>query len=110
MTFEICEICKTQAENSIEFYPHDIVCSDCEMDMLHQISQSNGNSPYQTKIDSIIYPLKSKYDALNFYPSYYDSEWHVSIRDGAIEYRLYPYHKRQDCLDECRVLNKRHNV
>ena len=51
MNFEICEICKTETDNGIEFYPHDIVCSSCEIDMWHQISQSHGNSPYQSKID-----------------------------------------------------------
>ena len=61
-------------------------------------------------LDSIIDHLKDKYETLNFYPSNYDSQWHVSIRDGAIEYRLYPYHDRQDCIDECRVMNKRHNA
>ena len=62
------------------------------------------------KLSFLISKLKHKYDALNFYPSYYDSKWHVSIRDGAIGYRLYPYHKRQDCIDECREMNKRYNV
>ena len=61
-------------------------------------------------LDSIINPLKDKYETLNFYPSNYDSKWHVSIRDGAIEYRLYFYYKRQDCIDECRVMNKRYNA
>lgn len=63
-----------------------------------------------TKLEIIIYALKKQYDVLNFYPTLYDSQWHVSIRDGAIEYRLYPYHKRQDCIDECREMNKRYNA
>ena len=84
----------------------------CYEDHLHYFENKETGGEYNNDnwLDSIINDLKDKYETLNFYPLYYDSKWHVSIRDGAIEYRLYPYYDREDCIEECRLMNKRHNV
>ena len=61
-------------------------------------------------VDNIILQLQHEYLVLRFYPTYYDKSWHVSIRDGAIEYRLYDYKLRLECVKECRRLNRKYNV
>jgi hypothetical protein len=100
-----------------EDYNHvSCMSGQCYEDHLYYIEdKETGSSKLWKKkndtwLDSIINHLKDKYETLNFYPSNYDSQWHVSIRDCGIVYRLYPYHKRQDCIDECREMNKRHNA
>jgi hypothetical protein len=60
--------------------------------------------------DRLIAELQTRYKKLNFYPHLYAGEWHVSIQDGNIQYRLYPYHNRGDCIAECRILNRRYNA
>ena len=51
-----------------------------------------------------------QFGKVNFYPMKYNSQWHVTIREGNIQYRVYPYHRRQDCIQECRNLNRRYNA
>jgi len=122
-----CDYCGT--ETMVDWYgPYDMsvmprgwredynhvscMSGQCYEDHLYFIEdkEQGGWTKKGSWLDSIINHLQDKYKTLNFYPSHYDSQWHVSIRDGALEYRLYPYHKRQDCIDECRRMNKIHNA
>ena len=101
----ICLACAREIEEGTSDYKN--FCDwHCRLGWQYAEQDKLENTPFDITINH----LKEKYETLNFYPTHYDSKWHVSIRDGAIEYRLYPYYKRQDCIDECRVMNKRHNA
>ena len=61
-------------------------------------------------LNQILAQCRQSAKTLHFFPQLYNGVWHVSIRDGNITYWLYDYHRRVDCINECRVLNRRHNV
>lgn len=65
---------------------------------------------FLSKFENLIADLQSRYLVLNFFPHLYNSQWHVSINDGALQIWLYSYSLRRDCIDECRILNRRYNV
>jgi len=98
---------------------NEIVCEDIDLsysvleqeywDIRIEVDRRE-NLKKQSWLDRLIAELQTRYQALNFYPHLYAGEWHVSIQDGNIQYRLYPYHNRADCIAECRILNRRYNA
>ena len=98
---------------------NEIVCEDVDLsysvleqeywDIRIEVDRRE-NLKTQSWLDRLIAELQTRYQTLNFYPHLYADEWHVSIQDGNIQYRLYPYYNRADCIAECRILNRRYNA